>query len=256
MLKKERQMYILDRVEKDGRAITNDLVKELSVAEDTIRKDFQELSAKGLVKRIHGGVLRIEKKISAFDDRIIQYALIKQALAEKTLELINNKKVLYIDGGTTNLKLAECLAKNYTGTVITNSPAIALVLCANKNIGINLIGGQLENTTQIIKGTSAIKQIQEINIECCILGVSSLSLESGITFPSYEEAILKKEVINRSKQIIVIANKEKLETAATFFADDISVINILVTNEMNENILRNYSQKGIQIITQSIDLLK
>ena len=56
MLKKERQIYILEKVKREGRAITNDLVEELGVAEDTIRKDFQELSKKGLVRRIHGGV--------------------------------------------------------------------------------------------------------------------------------------------------------------------------------------------------------
>ena len=60
MLKKERQIYILEKVKREGRAITNDLVEELGVAEDTIRKDFQELSKKGLVRRIHGGVLRME----------------------------------------------------------------------------------------------------------------------------------------------------------------------------------------------------
>ena len=37
MLKKERQIYILEKVKREGRAITNDLVEELGVAEDTIR---------------------------------------------------------------------------------------------------------------------------------------------------------------------------------------------------------------------------
>ncbi|MFQ7536495.1 MAG: hypothetical protein ACLRL6_03545 [Clostridium sp.] len=101
-------------------------------------------------------------------------------------------------------------AKGSYGTIITNSPAIALALCEYKNIKINLIGGKLDPVTRIIKGTSSIKQIEAMNIECCILGVSSLSPENGITFPSFGEAELKKELIARSSQIIVIANKEKL----------------------------------------------
>ena len=109
MLKKERQIYILDKVEKEGRATTKELVAELGVAEDTIRKDFQEMSAKGQVQRIHGGVLRIEKKLLNFDDRITQQPSVKQELAESAVGLIEGKKILYIDGGTTNLKFAESL---------------------------------------------------------------------------------------------------------------------------------------------------
>ena len=109
MLKKERQIYILEKVKREGRAITNDLVEELGVAEDTIRKDFQELSKKGLVRRIHGGVLRMENNIIDFNERITMNPTIKQQLAMKATELISGKSVVYIDGGTTNLKFAESL---------------------------------------------------------------------------------------------------------------------------------------------------
>lgn len=116
MLKKERQIYILEKVKREGRAITNDLVEELGVAEDTIRKDFQELSKKGLVRRIHGGVLRMENNIIDFNERITMNPTIKQQLAMKATELISGKSVVYIDGGTTNLKFAESLPKDHTGS--------------------------------------------------------------------------------------------------------------------------------------------
>ena len=252
MLKKERQIYILEKVKKEGRAVTNDLVEELNVAEDTIRKDFQELSAKGLVRRIHGGVLRIESELLDFNERITQNPSIKQQLAIKATELIHDKNVIYIDGGTTNLKFAEALPKDFSGTVITNSPAIALALCEFKHIKINLIGGKLDPVTKIIKGTSSIKQIEAMNIECCILGVSSLTPENGITYPSFGESVLKKELIAHSNQIIVIANKEKLGSVSTFLAADISVIDILVTNETDEKIIRSYSKEGPQVIVYDV----
>lgn len=253
MLKKERQLYILELVERDGRATTNDLTAELGVTEDTIRKDFQELSAQGKVKRIHGGVLRIEKGLLDFEERIVQQSSVKEQLAKKAVELIADKQVLYIDGGTTNLKLAEALPQDFAGSIITNSPAIALTLCKYPNTVITLIGGTLERTTKIVEGTSAIQQIQGMNIQCCILGVSSLSPESGITFPSSGEAILKREVMNHSDQIIVIANKEKLGTVATFHSSAVSEINILVTNETSKDVLSKYEQCGIKIVVQELE---
>lgn len=249
MLKKERQLYILDLVEREGRATTNELTAALSVAEDTIRKDFQELSAQKKVKRIHGGVLRIDKKLQKFEDRINQFASAKEQLAKKAVEQILDKQVLYIDGGTTNLKLAESLPEDFAGTIITNSPAISMALCKYPNIAITLIGGDLEKTTKIVEGANAVQQLQELNVQCCILGVSSLSPECGITLPSSGEAILKREAMNHSKQTMVIANKEKLGTIATFHASDISAIDILVTNETDEAVLKKYSQQGVTVIS-------
>lgn len=254
MLKKERQIYILERVNKEGRAITNDLTKELDVAEDTIRKDFQELAAKGLVRRIHGGVLRIESSVLHYNERLTSNISAKVRLAERALELVLDKHVLYIDGGTTNQKLAEVLPTTFDGTIITNSPITALsALTRLVNAKVNIIGGKLDPVSQVIKGTSAIKQIQELNIECCVLGVSSLTPENGVTFPSSGEATLKKELVKHSNHVIVIANKEKLGSIATFFACDISDIDYLVTNETDPTIINKYIDKGVHVIIHETD---
>lgn len=252
MLKKERQIYILEKVKKEGKATTNELVQELGLAEDTIRKDFQEMSAKGLVTRIHGGVLKIEEELINFDERITHKPSVKLCLAECAAELVKDKHVLYIDGGTTNLKFAESLPIDFTATVITNSPTISIALCKFPNIQVTLLGGNLNRTTKIVEGTSAIQQMNALNFECAIIGVSSLSPENGITFPSYDESLLKQEAIRHSKQTIVIANKEKLGTVAGFYAGDISMIDVLVTDEKDENILQKYSKEGIKIITKDI----
>ncbi len=252
MLKKERQIYILEKVKKEGKATTNELVKELGLAEDTIRKDFQEMSAKGLVTRIHGGVLKIEEELINFDERITHKPSVKQHLGECAAELVRDKRVLYIDGGTTNLKFAESLPMDYKGSIITNSPTISIALCKYPDVQVTLLGGNLNRTTKIVEGSNAIQQMGTLNFECAVIGVSSLSPKNGITFPSYDESLLKQEAIKRSRQTIVIANKEKLGTVAGFYAGDISMINVLVTNETDEEILQKYSEKGIKIIVDDI----
>lgn len=252
MTKRERHQYILDRVAREGRVLTKEMVEEFNTAEDTVRKDFQELTAQGKVQRFHGGVLKIADEPLDFNDRITQQPTIKQQLAVRAVELVRDKHVLYIDGGTTNLKLAEMLPASYSGTVITNAPAVALALCDHADIEVILIGGNLNRTTKVITGTKAILQLQEVNIECCVLGVSSVSAENGITFPLSDEALLKREVLDHSKQVIVIANKEKLGSVSTFFAADISAIDIIVTNETDEDILQKYRSFDIEIISEEI----
>lgn len=249
MMKQERQQMILDRVEKDGRVTTNDLVAELGLAEDTIRKDFQELSKKGLVKRVHGGVMRIEHSLRDVASREAEHPTVKQELAQYAAQLVADKHVLYIDGGTTNLCFARSLPDTFSGMIITNAPAIAMALVSNPNVEISLIGGTLQKTTQVVEGLEAIQQIQQINIECSVLGVSSISPDSGITYPSSGEAMLKKTVIEHSRSVLAIANKEKLSSTATFYTAGIDAISTLVTNETNPQILAAFQNAGVNVMS-------
>lgn len=249
MIKSERHQLILDRVEKNGIVITKELVLELKVAEDTIRKDFQELSSKGLVRRVHGGVLKIENKISNFDDRIDKDLSLKEKLCLSTLKFIKDDQVIFIDGSTTNLVLAKMLVNDYKGMVITNSPSISLALCNQNQIDINVIGGKLNPNSKVISGSASIQQIRNLNIECTILGISSLSIEGGITYPFYEESLMKSELIKHSNKLIVIAIKNKLERIATFKSGDIESIDYIITDEDDESILYKYREKGAKIIS-------
>ena len=60
MLTEERQAYILDRVNKFNTVKLKDLVIELGASESTIRRDFDDLEDKGLIKRVHGGAMSID----------------------------------------------------------------------------------------------------------------------------------------------------------------------------------------------------
>lgn len=278
MMKKERQKYILDRVKTEGRITTKELVEKFGLAEDTIRKDLQELSAKGLVQRVHGGVLRLddtgrdelpetngsgrEQRVNPvtdpvarhtdFYERVTQYPEVKKQLAARAAELVRGMHVLYIDGSTTTLWFAESLPADFSGTVITNSPAVGLELCKYPGIEITMVGGNLHKVDRVVQGSRAIEQLQMLNLECSVLGISSLSAEYGVTYPSSGEAIYKREIMKHSSKVIAIANKEKLDTSATFFSSDISSVDILVTNETREEILQPFREKGIEVIIEAV----
>jgi DeoR/GlpR family transcriptional regulator of sugar metabolism len=54
MLKRERQAYILHRVNLHNRVLSSSLSREINVSEDTIRGDLAELSESGNVIKVHG----------------------------------------------------------------------------------------------------------------------------------------------------------------------------------------------------------
>lgn len=51
MLKEERHHHILDKIKLSRKVLSTDLSIELNVSEDTIRRDLNDLSAKGLIKK-------------------------------------------------------------------------------------------------------------------------------------------------------------------------------------------------------------
>jgi DeoR/GlpR family transcriptional regulator of sugar metabolism len=249
MLKKERHIYILQKIQAEGRALVVELTKELNVREDTIRKDLQELSSKGLVHRVHGGALSIVNDKIDFETRIDYNAGVKGQLAELAIPLLEKVNVIFIDGGTTNLKFAEKIPFSYKGRVITNSPSIALALCNHPYVQINLLGGELDKTARVNQGASTIQEIQRIHVELCVLGISSIDSNFGITVPSYEESLLKKQLIKQSSEVVSIISKEKLEKISTFYIDKCTVLDYLVTEKsVNASIVNLYAKMGIKII--------
>lgn len=249
MLKKERHMYILEKVQTEGKALVVELTKELKVTEDTIRKDMQELTAQGLIRRVHGGALSIVNDKIDFETRVDYNIGVKEHLAEIAIPILKNVSVIFIDGGTTNLKFVEKIPLSYKGRVITNSPSVALALCNHPYVQINSIGGEFDKKKRVNKGSFTIKEIEKIHIEFCLLGISSIDSNLGITVPSYEESLLKQQLIKQSSQIMSLVSKEKLEKISTFFVGESNVLDYLVTEKsVGTNILNSYEKQGIKII--------
>ncbi|WP_354005835.1 hypothetical protein [Fictibacillus terranigra] len=68
---------------------------------------------------------------------------------------------------------------------MTNSPSVALALCNLPHVQIISIGGEFDKKKRVNKGSFTIKEIEKIHIEFCLLGISSIDSNLGITVPSY-----------------------------------------------------------------------
>ena len=250
MLKRERHEYILDQLKENGRVIVNELTNELSVTEDTIRKDLQELSKEGLIKRVHGGALRVDASVVAFEQRIGQHPGLKEELSRLAIPLLQSGSVIYLDSGTTNLSLATQIPLDYSGTIITNSPAIALSLTNHKLINIYLLPGELNKDSKILQGGTTLQAIKDIHFDLCVLGVSSIDVDQGITVPSLEESILKKTVIQQSSQAISIITSDKIGSTSTYFVDNAKAIDIIITeSSVPKTIISRLNNIGTEVIT-------
>src|SRR5690606_41614628 len=61
MYAEERQQLILERARSQGRVDVTALAQEFDVTTETVRRDLTALERHGLVRRVHGGAIPVER---------------------------------------------------------------------------------------------------------------------------------------------------------------------------------------------------
>ena len=60
MLAIDRHRWLLDELNERGSLRTSEIAERAGVAEETIRRDFEKLESEGMLRRAHGGAVRLE----------------------------------------------------------------------------------------------------------------------------------------------------------------------------------------------------
>lgn len=248
MLKKERHDFVMRQINLHNRVLTSDLVQLLSVSEDTIRRDLQEMSDENLLYKVHGGALS-KSYHSTFDDSTVYAKEAKTTIAKKTISLIKDGMVVLTGGGTTIIELVKQLPENLQATFFTISPLVAVELSKYPKIEVILIGGLFSKNSQITYGGHVINQLSEINVDLCLLGTSALHPKDGLTDTDWEINQLKKKMFHSAKKSAVLCISEKLNISLRLKVAPLENIDFLVTElDPTDERLAQYQTKGLQII--------
>jgi len=248
MLKKERHEFIMRQINLHNRVLTSDLVQLLTVSEDTIRRDLQELVDEGCLFKVHGGALS-KSYHSSFDDSTVYAKDSKIIIAKKATALVKDGMVILIGGGTAILEFVKQLPQNLQATFFTISPIVAIELSKYSNIEVILIGGSFSKNSQITYGGHVINQLSEIKADLCLLGTSAIHPAEGLTDTDWEINQLKKAMLAASKKSAVLCISEKLDTTLRLRVCRIENINYLIT-ELNptDQLLTGYGIKSLSIL--------
>jgi DeoR/GlpR family transcriptional regulator of sugar metabolism len=247
MLTAERRQEILSRLQRDGKVVASQLVAELGVSDDTVRRDLRELAAGGLVQRVHGGALPPAPPTASFDQRLHVAPEAKAHLAEAALPLLATANVLLLDGGTTALELARRLPHEKDCTVLTNAPPVAQALAAHPRAEVVVIGGRLLKEAQVTVGAETVDALRHIRADACVLGVCSLHPELGVTAIDHDEAHVKRAMVAASAEVIALATADKLRTASPWIVAPLADVTHLVT-DADDELTADYAAAGVSVV--------
>jgi DeoR/GlpR family transcriptional regulator of sugar metabolism len=249
MLTDQRKRYILELLKRDGQVVAKDLSTSLGLSEDTIRRDLRELAAGGQLLRVHGGALPASPAVADLTGRRLIATDAKAAIGRGAAGLIRSGQVVILDGGTTSREVARHLAPDLRATVVTHSPTIAAELEGHGGVDVLLIGGRLFKHSMVTVGAIAIEAIQRIRADTFFLGVTGVHTTEGLTTGDAEEAAVKRALMIRSAETIVLASPEKLGAASPYLVAPIGEASALITHAaVADAIVDPFERIGLRVI--------
>ncbi len=216
-------------MKKTGAVTYSGMSMDLSVSEDTIRRDIDYLHENGLLSKVRGGAISREKNPLSFQDRTDFHTTEKEVIAMKVQPLLKAGMTVFMDGGTTVCAVAEYLPANTSLRVITNNIALVPLLGRFKNIEVIVLGGNYDRDTQTNTGAKTCEEATEFVVDIYLMGTCAISKDFGITAAIREDGAVKRAMLKGSKSVVVLSNSKKIGINEAFVVCDLQGINVLVT---------------------------
>ncbi|QAV33194.1 transcriptional regulator, DeoR family [Fervidobacterium changbaicum] len=251
MFAEERKSKIA-RIIKEGKSVrVNELAKLFGVSESTIRRDLNELESLGIIKRTHGGAINsfaatFELSFAEKQDR---FAKEKEYIGKLAARYIEDGDTIILDSGTTTQYIARSItAKNVT--VITNSVTIAYELSNREDIEVIMTGGVIRSKTKALIGDIAQNTLKQFRCNKAFIAANGISLEFGVTTPTYLEAAVKRTMIENAKKVFLVADSSKFGQVSFALICPIERLDYIVTDKMDESQKKEFRALGVEVITE------
>jgi DeoR/GlpR family transcriptional regulator of sugar metabolism len=248
MLAAERREHLLGLLARAGKIVAKDVAADLGISEDSVRRDLRDLAAEGLCQRVYGGALPASPAVVDYGSRQSVAPDGKRKVASVAAGLVRPGGSVILDGGTTALAVARALPKDLACTVITHSPTIATALIDHPRAELFLLGGRVFKHSAVTCGAAAVEAAQNVSADLCLLGVTGVHPEAGLTTGDAEEAAMKRALSARAADTYVLASCEKIGTASPYRVLPWEQITGLITDaDPHDPVIEQLRTLGVEV---------
>ena len=251
MYAEERQGEILRRARAEGRVDVVGLAEALSVTSETIRRDLRVLERSGVIRRVHGGAIPVERlgfePALATRDTVMTEE--KARIAKAAVAELPDEGSVIIDAGSTTERLANVLPADRELTVVVNAPPLATSLASRPNINVIMLGGRVRPRTLAAVDDWNLRLLSELHVDVAFMGTNGLSLECGFTTPDPAEASMKRAMIAAAGRAVVLADHTKIGNDYLARSAALSDIDTLITDdELDNGLVEDFERAGLRVL--------
>ncbi|MCZ8521327.1 MULTISPECIES: DeoR/GlpR family DNA-binding transcription regulator [Paenibacillus] len=237
LLAEERKQYILDWLEREGKAMVVGLAAQLEVSTETVRRDMAALEKEGKLKRVYGGAVKptFHNREAPYEQRQKVHQAGKEAIGRAAAELVQDGSTIAIDAGTTPLELAKAIRGKMRLTVLTNSLSVAaclLELAGQERFSgkVILLGGELKPEQQAVNGPICEQMARQFRVDQAFLSIGGISLTHGVTDFDPSEASMSRTFAEIAQEVIVLADHSKLGISTFAYIMPLEKVDVIVTD--------------------------
>ena len=247
----DRQIDILARVNRDGRVEVDDLAAEYTVTTQTIRRDLNDLSTRGLIARIHGGAIpAVSVSNVDYQQRRQLSPSEKESIGQLAAQLIPDNCSLILNIGTTIEQVARALYDHSGLVIITNNINVVSTLTGSPQKDLILVGGTVRQSDGAIVGEDAVEFISRYKADFACIGASAIDEDGAILDFDAREVSVARAILKNARTKILVSDYLKFERTAPVRICDIGDIDYFVTdNQPPDPFRQNADLKGTRIVT-------
>lgn len=253
MLPNQRRDKILELLKEDGSAKVTDLARLFKVTEVTIRQDLEKLEAEDLIIKEHGGAYlkNVADQVQSFSLAHQENLDKKAVIAQKCLEYMEEGDTIILDSGSTTTEIAKKIKSSRLRnlTIITNALNIALMLGSEPSIEVIMTGGEFKPPTLSLTGQKAADFFKGLNVQKLFLATAGISLKTGLTYPSINDLVVKRAMIEAAEVTYLVADSTKIGKSALASLGALGLIDYIITDSgIEQKHLELFTSNDIEVI--------
>lgn len=252
--KESRTLRLLEMLKVNQRMDVRSVAKALSVSDATARRFFGELERQGKVIRIHGGVQLAPELDFRYSYR--QSALHrvgeKTAIGKAALEYIASDDRIFLDSGSTVIRLAEAIALRLQSNLLQNIVVVTNSLDLSDVIArfakVILVGGEIRLERRDVHGTLAEKALARFRVSKAFLGADGIDIENGFMTTDEQTAGMAEIVIERARHTYILADSEKFGRPSFINYAPLNGVDLVITDDqLTESTMAAFLNAGARI---------
>lgn len=208
----ERQQAIVERARTDGRVDVTELAATLEVTTETIRRDLSVLERHGVLRRVHGGAIPVDKL--GFEsgehpgDTVM--AAERDRIAKAALDEVPGTGAMLLDSGSTTARLAELLPGESRLTIVTNAAGLVGTLAAHPRTTVLLLGGRVHGPGMATVDDWTLRDLADTNVDVAFIDTDGISPARGLTTTDTRQAAVKRAMLHAARRVVALADHSKV----------------------------------------------
>lgn len=250
MLASERQKKIVDLLSTKNIVTIPELIAEFKISIETVRRDLGILEKQGTIQKVYGGAKIKDSGFTepAMESRMVNNLSQKESIGAKCCEFINNGDCIFIDSGSTTYHIAKHLMHKKNLTIITNSIPVVNELMST-DFEIIIIGGKIRHNERSVVSYDYIFNFSQLNIQKSFICAGGITAENGISDFNMQEAVTRKIIIERSKEVFVAADSSKFDRDVTISIAPLHKIDYIITDSyLSKNTVSNFKKAAVKLV--------